>query len=220
MSVDKFYFKPWLRTTLKKALPAAAVSMLIKAQNKYYASRRFDHKRAQKYELEHAVRHLKEREEMFIPTYAEFEKFRNKGEYGPDCAIKNLFFGGDQKAWEAFAVGLKGKTSMEIGSGTMGVLTRWWVKDRIIIEPLLDQFKKASMEIFGKTFFTDDMKLYSQPAEPFLKEFEGKVDGTVLCTNAIDHAEKLGFRIEYEIPPGVIPLKNDEVGYGCRAVKI
>lgn len=187
----RFYFKPWAKSVLKAVLPAACVRSLVRVQNYVYSRRAFDHARAQKYELEDSIIHTQRIKPLVDAQYAEVQDFKRRGAYGPDAEVKKLFFNDDQRRWEAFAASIKGKRCMELGAGQVGVLSRWWwVRDRIIVEPLLDDYQKASLDVFGKTFFTDDMKLFSRNAEDFIEEYRGNVDGAIIMINMIDHVEK------------------------------
>lgn len=268
---NNFYFRPWARRTLKKILPAPAIHFLVKVQNYFYQHVAFDHERAQKYELEHSLVHLRESQDRLKSVFEEFEKIKANKEYAIDVHARRYFFEDNQEKWESFAKTLTDKTCMEIGAGSVGMLTRlWWIKKRIIVEPLLNALRAGSLEIIGKTFFTDDMDLRSQNAEDLIPEFVGKIDGVIICTNAIDHADRplriienigkyaaagcrlmfwstlyyphghneghrnvmesavkfeeflksQGFRIDHRVPQGMLPLKNEEVGYGCLATKI
>ena len=266
----KFFLKPWLRNNLKKILPEGAISALRRIQNFFYSHTKFSYDKAQKYELEHSIYSLKRNEIHFENAYSVFEYSRKNTLFDSDFGAATLFFNKDIKQWEKFCQEIKDKICLEIGSGPMGLLTGWhWIRNRIIIDPLVIEFKKTSLEVFGKTFLTDDIKLYSQKAEIFIKDLDNKINGCIISTNALDHSEnpilileniskyaasgclfffwstlyypkghneghrnvieskekfekllyKLGFKIISVVSEDVLP-KNDDLVYGCVAIKI
>ena len=96
------------------------------------------------------------------------------------------FFVNEKDNWERFAEYLTDKVCLEIGSGPEGSLSRWWwVKERIIIEPLVERFKKKQLENYNKTWFADDIKLHARCAEEFIPELSNAIDGVILCINVI-----------------------------------
>ncbi len=103
--------------------------------------------------------------------------------------VSNEFFKNGY-LWNKFVKYIENKTCLEIGSGPAGALIRWyWTKKRIIIDPLASEYKRLSIEKFGKSFFTDDMMLYSQNVEIYIPHLGNTIDGTIVCRNILDHCE-------------------------------
>ena len=92
--------------------------------------------------------------------------------------------------WNEFVKHIENKTCIEIGSGPAGALIKWcWTKKRIIIDPLVSEYKRLSIKKFGKSLFTEDMILYSQNAEMYIPHLRNKIDGVIVCRNVLDHCE-------------------------------
>jgi len=187
---QKFFLKPWIKGIIKSVLPEKIIENLRHFEAAFNKHRDFNHKKAQKYELEHVVYWMKKNKPLFDKKYLEFQNFKDKNLFAPDGDVLILFFNNNQEKWGKFASSMKDKTCLEIGSGPIGILPRWhWIKNRVVVEPLLNDFKRASLELYGKTFFTDDIKCYSQNAEIFIPELENRIDGCIISTNALDHSE-------------------------------
>jgi hypothetical protein len=145
----------------------------------------YNFEKAQKFELESAEQTIKEH---FEEIYEKWELAKNAGSLwqGPD----DLWFKGNQTLWDEFANHARGKKCLEIGSGPFGYLAPcYWIKDRVIIDPLIDFYREHEIKISGKTFFTDDIVTYNKPAEDCIDDLIGKVDGFIVCQNALDHSE-------------------------------
>jgi len=149
----------------------------------------FEQTTALGYELKSSEAWIKK---TFLRMYNSFEKARQKGEKCPGGGMlePNEFFAGKKKLWEEFAEYLNDKTCLEIGSGPAGSLAHWWwVKQRIIIDPLIEKYKELELKFFNKTWFTDEIKLYARCAEEFIPELSNSIDGVIVCRNALDHCE-------------------------------
>jgi len=145
----------------------------------------FDHEDAQKYEFEHNRQTIKEH---FPRVYADVEKEKAAG--GLWQSANDQWFRGDVELFNSWAEHVRNRKCLEIGSGPFGhIAPCYWMKDRVIIEPLIDQYRNAQLELTGKTFFTADIKCYASPAEQIIPELIGKVDGFITCRNALDHCE-------------------------------
>lgn len=147
----------------------------------------FSHSRAQEYELRDAEHFI---ESNFDTLYAEIETAKAKGERWPgrEELEVNGFYGGSHQTWMELAAYVEGKTCLEIGPGPCGALVAWWwVKRRIFIDPLIEEYKRISLERFKRTWYTDDLKLYNQSAEDLIPYLVGAVDGAIVCRNALDH---------------------------------
>jgi glycosyltransferase involved in cell wall biosynthesis len=152
----------------------------------------FDHTKAQTYELNESISWLRSN---FESIYSELEeskiKFQETGEIwtGPGNVIGE-FFNNNKKLWLDFIEHIKDKTCLEIGSGPCGAAAIWYfVKDWHIIEPLILEYKKAIIELFGKTWWAENIQIYPQNAEIFIPELEGKIAGAIVCRNALDHTK-------------------------------
>lgn len=152
-------------------------------------SNRFDFKQAQDYELQHSYQWI---QENFENLFSQIEAAETAQDFwpGPENLVVKEFFAGSHSDWQEFASFIEDKTSLEVGAGPCGALAIWWWgKRRIIVDPLAAEHKRISLELFRKTWFGDNVELYSQPAEQLIPELVGKVDGAVICRNALDHAE-------------------------------
>jgi SAM-dependent methyltransferase len=181
--------KPRFKYFLRRILPKGIVNYLIKVRNFFYTHRGFNHDKAQDYELGGQIHFLETNREAVNEYHRIFEESKRNNSFN-DYGLKDLFFGGSEEKWLKFCSEMKDKICLEIGSGPMGLIPKWhWVKNKILIEPLLNEYRENSLKLFGKTFFTDDIKLYSQEAEIFIKELDNKVDGCIVSTNALDHSD-------------------------------
>lgn len=150
-------------------------------------SRGFSHDQSLRYELSSAEHFI---EMNFESLFAEIETAKNKGERWPgrDELEVDGFYGGSHQAWMELAKHVEEKTCLEIGPGPCGALVCWWwVKDRIFIDPLIDEYKRLSLGRFKKTWYTDDLNLLAQAAEDLIPDLVGAVDGAIICRNALDH---------------------------------
>jgi len=147
----------------------------------------FDHNRAQEIELIWSEQWIKKN---FETLYAEIEFHKLNGDRWPGREELNIngFYGGSQQVWMDMATYIEGKTCLEIGPGPCGALAGWWwIQNRIFIDPLIREYKRISLDIFKRTWYTDDIILYAQPAENLIRELLGKLDGVIICRNALDH---------------------------------
>jgi hypothetical protein len=142
----------------------------------------FNHQTAKKYELRYAKEWT---EENFERLYPEITNQAIQKDFSPSD------FFHDKKKWAAFSHHITGKTVLEIGSGPAGAIIRWyWCKKRVIIDPLIDDYKKISLQMFHKTWSTDDIILYARNAEDFINDLDNTIDGAIVCRNALDHCEQ------------------------------
>jgi hypothetical protein len=187
-------------------LPACCwVGTLTGGGHSHGLSDDFDHVAAQKYELNHSRMWLKDNFKRLYPDIT--DKARQR------AVVSEEFFT-DRESWEKFISHIEGKTCLEIGSGPAGALTRWfWAGKRVIVDPLANQYKQLSLEMFGKSWFTDDMELVSAPAEDIIPALVGKVDGVIVCRNALDHCARpmdvLATFEKYAVPGCYLLLWSD-----------
>jgi hypothetical protein len=161
----------------------------------------FDHKKAQAYELSASKKWLKRN---FLVLYPEvMDKTKQKS------VISDEWFS-NQSDWQTFIDWTEGKTGLEIGSGPMGTIVRWWwIKQRIIMDPLIAEYKKLQFDLFGKTCFSEDIELLAINAEDFKEDLESCVDGVIICRNTLDHCKnpmKILINISKYAKPGAYLL--------------
>ena len=149
------------------------------------APRGFNHGGAQRYELSHARNTIREDHERLIALWEEEKK---KG--GLWQGASNQWFDGDEAAWRAYVDHVRDRKCLEIGSGPFGEISPcYWMSDRVIIDPLIDEYRSLQIEVNGKTFFTDDIETIAAPSEERVERLVGAVDGVIVCRNALDHCE-------------------------------
>jgi hypothetical protein len=145
----------------------------------------FDHALAQKFELHNNEQVVKQ---TFAGLYSDVEA--NLAAGGLWHSENDEFFHGDRVLFDTVIEHIKTRKCLEIGSGPYGFLApARWIADRTIIEPLAAQYKAAQLREIGKTFFTDDIKVYPNGAETLISELVGKIDGKIMSRNALDHCE-------------------------------
>jgi hypothetical protein len=121
----------------------------------------FNHTDAQRYELEHNAATIRENHERLI---VEWNTEKSRG--GLWQSEANQWFEGDTSLWQRYVDHIRQRRSLEVGSGPVGYLSPcYWIVDRVIIEPLADEYRARQIAINGKTFFTPDIKAYTKPAE-------------------------------------------------------
>ena len=85
---------------------------------------------------------------------------------------------------------VRDRTNLEIGAGPFGYLAPcYWMKRRIVIDPLVDKYRAYQMAHFGKTFWTSEIETHAAPAEQIVEPLRGAVDGCIVSRNALDHME-------------------------------
>jgi len=157
------------------------LSKIKKRLIKFKDHANFDHIKAQTYEMDYASKWL---DDNFERVFREISNKKKQKKVISDEFFKNKYL------WNKFIKYIENKTCLEIGSGPAGALIRWyWTKRRIIIDPLVSEYKRLSIEKFGKSFFTDDIILYSQNAETYIPNLRNKINGVIVCRNALDHCE-------------------------------
>ncbi|HXW24864.1 MAG TPA: hypothetical protein VEK73_08970 [Xanthobacteraceae bacterium] len=145
----------------------------------------FSHRSAQQYEMLSARGTMRR---AFPELYSAWERERAQG--GLWQSADNQFFLNDAALWERFVAHVKGRTNLEIGSGPFGYLAPcYWMKRRVVIDPLIDRYRAYQLERFGKTFWTADIETHAVPAEQIIEQLRGAVDGCIVSRNALDHME-------------------------------
>ncbi|MGB2762529.1 MAG: hypothetical protein WBC21_03235 [Minisyncoccales bacterium] len=181
--------KRWARTWL----PKWTVYILRKYRKIFWIPRVFNHKQAQIYEFRSAYNWTHDNLKWF---YGEFLLSKQKGDFwsGPyDANGHNVisdFFHNNESEWRSFANTIHNKTCLEIGSGPAGYLLLWhWARKRIIIDPLILQYKKLASEFGADKLFSSNLVLHEKPAEIFIDELDKSIDGCIVCRNTLDHCE-------------------------------
>jgi hypothetical protein len=166
------------------------------------SQRDFDHAEAQRYELEHNRTTI---EQTFPELFARWKAEKTKGSLWQTA--NDLWFCGNEALWSVYRDHIRDRKCLEVGSGPYGYLAPcYWIKDRTIVDPLIDEYRAYQLELTGSTFFTDDIKTYSLPAEEAVPALYGKVDGCIICQNALDHCED---------PLAVLYMLSEYAAPGC-----
>lgn len=181
-----------IRGFISTYFPQSIVSFLKKVRYFYFANiKGFHHNVAQKGEFESAMSFMKSNDDL-VPLLNKLELLRNRRM--DDHLVQQVpfirdFFR-DIRSYKRFCKEIDGKRSLEVGSGPIGTLVLMpWIAERIIIEPLAEKYRKFQIELFGKTFFTSDIEVYSQNAETFIPSLKGSITGFIVSRNALDHCE-------------------------------
>lgn len=145
----------------------------------------FNHRSAQQYEILSARGTMRR---AFAEVYSAWERERAKG--GLWQGADDQWFLGDAALWTTFVAHVKDRTNLEIGSGPVGYLAPcYWMKRRVVIDPLIDKYRAYQVKRFGKTFWTGDIETHAVPAEKTVEELRGAIDGCIVSRNALDHMD-------------------------------
>ena len=146
----------------------------------------FFHRRAQRYESSSNRITI---QTDFRRVYESWEQERAAGHLWQTA--DDMWFQGDATLWSQFVDHVRDRKCLEIGSGPFGYLAPcYWIKDRVIVDPLIDAYRKEEMKLTGKTFFTDDIRTLATGAETFIEDLSGAVNGFIVCQNALDHCKR------------------------------
>jgi len=146
---------------------------------------RFNHRTAQRYEIISAHGNMRR---TFPKVFAAWEQDRAQG--GLWQSGQDQWFQGNNDLWATFVAHVRDRTNLEVGSGAFGYLAPcYWMKRRIVIDPLIDKHRVYQIKRFGKTFWTDDIETHAIAVEMPVKELRGAVDGCIVSRNALDHME-------------------------------
>jgi len=145
----------------------------------------FSHRSAQQYEMLSARGTMRR---DFPRLYGAWERERAAG--GLWQAADDQWFRGNAALWTAFVEHVKDRTNLEIGSGPFGYLAPcYWMKRRVVIDPLVDRYRAYQMKRFGKTFWTADIEIHAVPVEQIVEPLRCAVDGCIVARNSLDHME-------------------------------
>jgi len=122
----------------------------------------------------------------FLDVYGAITDNKRRGGLWHDA--NDQWFCGDQALFARFVEHVRPRANMEIGSGPFGHLVPcYWMKRRIVIDPLVDEYRSYQMRRFGKTLWTPEIETYAQPAEQVRPDLAGEIDGCIVSRNALDH---------------------------------
>jgi len=145
----------------------------------------FKHRSAQQYEMLSARGTMRR---SFLEVHAACEKERSRG--GLWQSADDQWFLGDVELFRTFVEHVRDRVNLEIGAGPFGYLAPcYWMKRRIVIDPLVDKYRAYQLKRFGKTFWTADIETHAVPAEQIVEALRGAVDGCIVSRNALDHME-------------------------------
>ncbi len=145
----------------------------------------FDHIQAQRYERDSAENCM---QSDFRALYSRFEEAKREGSLWHGAT--DQWFQNDTALWKKFVEQVRNRHCLEIGSGPYGYLSFChWIKNRYVIDPLVDFYRTKQLELTGSTLFTDDIKTFGVRAEQLIHGLVGKIDGFVVCRNCLDHCE-------------------------------
>ena len=145
----------------------------------------FHHHSAQTYEMLSARGTMRR---DFAQLYADWERARAAGSLWQSAG--DQWFRGNEELWAGFIEHVRDRTNLEIGAGPFGYLAPcYWMKRRVVIDPLIDKYRAYQLERFGKTFWTPDIETHAVPAEQIVEPLRGAVDGCIVSRNALDHME-------------------------------
>jgi hypothetical protein len=169
----------------------------------------FNHRSAQQYEMLSAQGSMGR---DFPRLYAAWERERSAG--GLWQSADDQWFLGNADLWTAFIEHVRDRTNLEIGAGPFGYLAPcYWMKRRIVIDPLVDKYRAYQMNHFGKTFWIADIETHAVLAERVVEPLRGAIDGCIISRNALDHMEDplatLDAIAEYAAPGCYLLLWSD-----------
>jgi hypothetical protein len=169
----------------------------------------FNHRSAQTYEMLSAQGSMRR---DFPEVYAKWERERAAG--GLWQSGDDQWFLANADLWTAFVEHVRDRTNLEVGAGPFGYLAPcYWMKRRIVIDPLIDRYREYQLSRFGKTFWTADIETHALPAEQIVEPLRGAVDGCIVSRNALDHMEDplaaLTALAEYAAPGCYLLLWSD-----------
>jgi len=147
-------------------------------------SREWRHEWAQASEAEHNSAWLREHGRQSMAEIDEVSRFK------PAELTYREFFQCNERLWEEFANHLDGRTILNVGCGPIPKAAEMpWAKRRIMIDPLIETYDREFKAIFGGRSVFDGMERFSQKAERFIPQLESKIDGAIICRNALDGME-------------------------------
>lgn len=142
---------------------------------------RFDHSRAQEYEIASARQWLRESHGLVADLLDRAAQRR------PGDLFLREFMAGSLDEWDAFASHLEGRPLLDVGAGPLpAAVLMPWASPRIVIDPLARSYSESVLETFGMSWF-DELTVHSVEAERFVPDLEDAISGAIVCRNALDH---------------------------------
>lgn len=161
--------------------------------NNYENDSNFNHTAAQKYELNYHINWLKQNfDKLYEETQAARSMFESHGEItiGEEKWLP-WFFKNSDTCWKTFVNKIKDKPCLEVGTGPCGVCCKWhFIKTWYAVDPLLTAYNQTMLEMFHKSWIPDSINMYSQSAEILIPELINKINGAIVCVNALDHVDE------------------------------
>ena len=177
-----------IKTLAKKYVPGFIVGALKGIRHRYYTMKGFNHAVAQKGEADFWRQFVRSDENFRKLVESDSWKKDERFDYPLYTHSRMRYFFRNPESYEEFCKKNRETRCFEIGSGAVGDLVMMpWVKERIVIDPLLDVYRKTQLDSFGKTLFNEDIQSYSQEAEVFIPFLENSISGFIFCTNTLDH---------------------------------
>src|SRR6266851_3913929 len=103
--------------------------------------REWNHAAAQRYELKSNCRTIRE---TFGDLFTRVEHEKQRG--GLWHKSEDQWFDGDEGLWSDFSSHVRDRKCLEIGSGPYGFLApSYWIRNRIVIDPLIDHYRRAQL---------------------------------------------------------------------------
>ncbi len=147
---------------------------------------------SQDYEFGHAVTFMDTSNFRSLAKSVYDGKMNISTGYINDLLLRE-FFAGEDVLWRKFVTEISDKNCLEIGPAVLSPLAAWdVVKERHVIEPLLDQIEDWQLANLGFSVF-EGLQTYRHGAEKFIPELVSKIDGAIYCRNCLDHTPKWAF---------------------------
>jgi hypothetical protein len=100
------------------------------------------------------------------------------------------FFGDDVGLYRAFADRLAGRRLLEVGPGPLPAIAYFpQASLRVAIDPLISKYSAEISAAFGDDPVFAGIRCHAAKAEELFAEYEGKIDGAIVCRNALDHLD-------------------------------
>ena len=147
-------------------------------------------KKAQIYEIQSNNRWQENNSKVLLEELNKYKKGKEIS-WTSENGWLDEFFDSSKNEFLKFNDEIKSKNNLEIGPGPFGFLQcLYWLKNRITIDPLLNEYRDKQIEILGESWYSDkNQKFYSQPAEIYISELENSIDGFIVCRNCLDHCQ-------------------------------
>ncbi len=148
----------------------------------------FNFEKAQQYEMESSKQWLNENFDIIM---SDIKFMWEQKEVRPHYF--DLFFKNDIELWNKFSQYVMDKNCLEISSGPCGIFPLWghWLTgNKIIIDPLIDEYDEYIEKTFGESWFVPGTTMIATGAEKLQPGLMKQIDGFILWRNGIDHFEE------------------------------